>query len=197
MFTGIVEDLGSLEEVVEEGGNRRMTFASDLAAELHVDQSISVNGVCLTVETRDEKQFSVSAISESLKKSTLAGLEKGDPVDLERAMAADSRFDGHIVQGHVDTTACCLQIMEKDGSWEFRFELDAPHEGLIIPKGSITVDGVSLTVINPDDKTFTVAIIPYTYEHTRFGSLREGDHVNVEFDVLGKYVQAQISAHVS
>ncbi len=191
MFTGIVEALGKLEEVREEGGNRRLILNTLLADELHVDQSISVNGVCLTVEEKERTRFSVSAIAESLRKSTLGELEKGDKVNLERAMLADGRFDGHIVQGHVDAKAVCKAVQEEDGSRLFRFELDAPHEGLIVPKGSITLDGVSLTVVDPDDRTFSVAIIPYTLKNTRFGALKADDRVNVEFDVLGKYVKAQ------
>ncbi len=189
MFTGIVEALGRVEEVKEEGKNRRLRITAPFSDELQVDQSISVNGVCLTVEEKDEKGFSVSAIAETLEKSGLGELEPGNRVDLERAMPANGRFDGHIVQGHVDTTARCVGIEEMDGSWQFRLELDEPHHGLLIPKGSLTLDGVSLTVVDPGERSFKVAIIPYTFEHTRFGELQKGDRVNVEFDVLGKYVK--------
>ena len=192
MFTGIVEALGTLEELRQEGNNKRFRISAPFAEELQVDQSICVNGVCLTVEEKDERSFTVSVIQESLEKSDLGSLGEGDRVNLEHSMPADGRFDGHIVQGHVDATARCVRREERDGSWMFRFELDAPHKGLIVPKGSITVDGVSLTVVDPEEKAFGVAIIPYTYEHTRFGSIREGDRVNVEFDVLGKYVMAQV-----
>ncbi len=192
MFTGIVETLGRVEGLKQEGSNRKITIGAAFAPELQVDQSISVNGVCLTVEAKGEESFSISAIEESLKKSELGSLQKGDRVNLERAMPADGRFDGHIVQGHVDTTALCTQKEEREGSWNFRFELEHPHEGLIIPKGSITLDGVSLTVVDPDAKSFGVSIIPYTYENTRFGELDEGKRVNVEFDVLGKYVREML-----
>lgn len=192
MFTGIIEELGTVKELTEEGGNLRIRIRCSFSSELQVDQSIAVNGVCLTVEERDEESFSVSAIQETLEKSSLGGLSEGAKLNLERAMPANGRFDGHIVQGHVDSTASCISIEEKDGSHLFRFELDRPHEGLIVPKGSITVDGVSLTVVDPEERSFGVAIIPYTYEHTRFGELKEEDVVNVEFDVLGKYVMGQV-----
>jgi riboflavin synthase len=192
MFTGIVEGIGILEGIEEEGSNRRFTVRSPLAHELHVDQSISVNGVCLTVEGLKEEAFTLSVIEESLLKSDLGSLSVGDRVNLERSMPADGRFDGHVVQGHVDSVATCRSVEERDGSWNLRFELDRPHEGLIVPKGSIALDGVSLTVVDPDERSFGVAIIPYTYHNTRFGELQEGDRVNVEFDILGKYVRAQV-----
>lgn len=194
MFTGIIEGLGRIEAIREEGSNRRFIVQTPLSEALHVDQSISVNGVCLTVEACEEERFEVSVIEESLERSSLGSLQKGGRVNLERSMPANGRFDGHIVQGHVDDTAIVKQLEERDGSWEFRFQLEDAHEGLIVPKGSITLDGVSLTVVDPEDKAFGVAIIPYTFYNTRFGELDAGDEVNVEFDILGKYVREQMMA---
>jgi len=188
MFTGIIESLGEVEQLQKEGGNLHITIASPMAKELQIDQSVAHNGVCLTVVSLDEDRYTVTAIEETLQKTNLGDLQTGDAVNLERAMILGSRLDGHIVQGHVDQTGTCTAIEEKDGSWIFSFEYDASLNNPTIEKGSITIDGVSLTVVNSDVHTFNVAIIPYTFEHTRFNSYVVGSKVNLEFDVIGKYV---------
>ena len=188
MFTGIIETLGRVENLKTEGGNLRITVTSSFSSALKIDQSVSHNGVCLTVVAQDEEYYTVTAIAETLQKTNLGKLLEGDLVNLERAMILGSRLDGHIVQGHVDGTGTCTDIEKKDGSWIFTFEYD-PNLGLVtIEKGSITIDGVSLTVINSGDHNFSVAIIPYTYEHTCFKTYNVGSVVNLEFDVIGKYV---------
>ena len=188
MFTGIIETLGRVENLETEGGNLHITLASSFSAALKIDQSVSHNGVCLTVVALDGEQYTVTAIAETLQKTNLGKLQQGNLVNLERAMILGSRLDGHIVQGHVDGTGICTDIEKKDGSWIFTFEYD-PNLGLVtIEKGSITVDGVSLTVINSGDHNFSVAIIPYTFEHTCFKTYKVGSQVNLEFDVIGKYV---------
>ena len=188
MFTGIIEALGQVAHLEREGGNLHITISTPLAKELQVDQSMAHNGVCLTVVSRNENAYTVTAIEETLQKSNLGDLSLGDSVNLERAMILGSRLDGHIVQGHVDQTATCTNVTEKDGSWFFSFEYDPAQNNPTIEKGSITVDGVSLTVVNSGRNTFDVAIIPYTYEHTRFHAYQKGSKVNLEFDVIGKYV---------
>lgn len=188
MFTGIIETLGEVFKLQKEGGNLHITIKSPLAQELKIDQSLAHNGVCLTVVSQNDETYTVTAIQETLQKSNLGTLKVGDNVNLERAMILGSRLDGHIVQGHVDQTAECTKIEEKDGSWFFSFEYDASQGNPTIEKGSITIDGTSLTVVNSGNNTFDVAIIPYTYEHTRFGSYEVGSVVNLEFDVIGKYV---------
>ena len=188
MFTGIIETLGRVENLETEGGNLHITLASSFSAALKIDQSVSHNGVCLTVVALDGEQYTVTAIAETLQKTNLGKLQQGNLVNLERAMILGSRLDGHIVLGHVDGTGICTDIEKKDGSWIFTFEYD-PNLGLVtIEKGSITVDGVSLTVINSGDHNFSVAIIPYTFEHTCFKTYKVGSQVNLEFDVIGKYV---------
>lgn len=188
MFTGIIETLGQITNLEKEGSNLHITVASNITSELKIDQSVAHNGVCLTVVTIKDKEYTVTAIEETLKKTSLHNLAVGEKVNLERAMILGSRLDGHIVQGHVDQTGICTSISEKDGSWFFSFEYDATLNNPTIEKGSITIDGTSLTVVNSGKNTFSVAIIPYTYEHTRFGSYKVGTVVNLEFDVIGKYV---------
>ncbi|HDZ14864.1 hypothetical protein LCGC14_1422380 [marine sediment metagenome] len=188
MFTGIIETLGEVQRLNSEGSNLHLTIKSTMADELEIDQSVSHNGVCLTVVSVDVPTYTVTAIDETLKKTTLGKLNKGDMVNLERAMILGSRLDGHIVQGHVDQTGVCTAIKEENGSWVFTFEYDASFGNPTIEKGSITIDGTSLTVIDSGINTFSVAIIPYTYEHTRFRTYKVGTTVNLEFDVIGKYV---------
>ncbi len=188
MFTGIIETLGQVSELKKDEGNLHIKIRSKLAEELRVDQSVSHNGVCLTVVARSASDYTVTAIEETLSKSNLSNLKVGQTVNLERAMIMGSRLDGHMVQGHVDQTGVCTNIQEKDGSWIYTFEYDSAHNYLTIEKGSITVDGVSLTVINSGTNSFSVAIIPYTYEHTCFHDYTVGREVNLEFDVIGKYV---------
>ncbi len=188
MFTGIIETLGEVLQLIEDGGNLHITISSPLAPALKIDQSVAHNGVCLTVVSLDENSYTVTAIEETLQKTNLGNLRVGEKINLERAMILGSRLDGHIVQGHVDQTGSCTNIEEKDGSWFFTFEYGTDQNNVTIEKGSITVDGVSLTVVNSEKNTFSVAIIPYTYENTRFSSYKIGTAVNLEFDVIGKYV---------
>lgn len=191
MFSGIVEEAAPVVNLQKEGGNLHITMECSFAEELKVDQSVSHNGVCLTVVdvNKEKKQFTVTAIQETLDKSNLGQLELGSKVNLERSMKADSFLDGHIVQGHVDQTAKCTEVREADGSWYFRFEFDPSQEDYItVEKGSVSVNGVSLTVVNSKDNSFEVAIIPYTYDITNFHQIKPGTIVNLEFDVIGKYV---------
>ncbi|MUH37705.1 riboflavin synthase [Zobellia amurskyensis] len=193
MFTGIIETLGEIQQLEQEGSNLHITVKSSLTPELKIDQSVAHNGVCLTVVSLDENTYTVTAIDETLQKTNLDELKVGERVNLERAMILGSRLDGHIVQGHVDQTGTCRAIEEKDGSWFFTFEYDAGTGNPTIEKGSITIDGTSLTVVNSEKNSFSVAIIPYTYEHTRFKSYQIGTTVNLEFDVIGKYVAKLMS----
>ena len=188
MFTGIIETLGKVEKLEQEGGNLHITVSSAITAELKIDQSVSHNGVCLTVVAIDADKYTVTAIEETLSKTNLGELKVGEVVNLERAMLMGARLDGHIVQGHVDQTASCSSIEEKDGSWVYTFAYDPKLNNVTIEKGSITVDGVSLTVVDSKKDRFSVAIIPYTYEHTRFHTYKVGATINLEFDVVGKYV---------
>ncbi|MEE1961539.1 riboflavin synthase alpha chain [Flagellimonas taeanensis] len=188
MFTGIIETLGKVEKLEKEGGNLHLTISSDITSELKIDQSVSHNGVCLTVVSLNDDQYTVTAIEETLNKTNLEELTLENEVNLERAMVLGARLDGHIVQGHVDQTAVCTSIDQKDGSWVFTFQYDPKLNNVTIEKGSITVDGVSLTVVDSEKDHFSVAIIPYTYEHTRFHTYKVGTTVNLEFDVVGKYV---------
>ena len=188
MFTGIIETLGKVEKLEKDGGNLHITIASDITSELKIDQSVAHNGVCLTVVSLNDESYTVTAIEETLNKTNLADLELGNEINLERAMVLGARLDGHIVQGHVDQTAVCKSVEEKDGSWIYTFEYDPKLNNVTIEKGSITVDGVSLTVVDSEKNSFSVAIIPYTYEHTRFHTYKVGTTVNLEFDVVGKYV---------
>jgi riboflavin synthase len=188
MFTGIIESLGEVQQLERDGGNLHISINSSIAQELKIDQSVAHNGVCLTVVALDGNAYTVTAIDETLQKTNLGEMKIGDTVNLERAMILGSRLDGHIVQGHVDQTGKCIAVLEKDGSWFFTFEYDASENNVTIEKGSITIDGVSLTVVDSGKNTFSVAIIPYTYEHTRFNTYKVGSTVNLEFDVIGKYV---------
>lgn len=188
MFTGIIETLGIIEEITKEDGNIHLKVASAIASELKIDQSVAHNGICLTVIQCDEKSHVVTAIKETIDKTTLGMWQVGDFVNLERAMKLGDRLDGHIVQGHVDQTGVCASIDEANGSWVFTFEYDASLTNITIEKGSITVNGTSLTVVNSERNCFSVAIIPYTYEHTNFNTFKVGTKVNLEFDVIGKYV---------
>lgn len=192
MFTGIVEAMGVVRAVRQENTNKHFHIESVLGTELKVDQSVSHNGVCLTVTRVEGASHWVTAIDETLQKSNLNALVVGSAINLERCMKADGRFDGHIVQGHVDQTAVCASIQNANGSYVFRFEFEPSKNALIVEKGSICVNGVSLTCFNVTENSFTVAIIPYTWQHTTFGQLQVGDSVNLEFDVIGKYVQAMM-----
>lgn len=189
MFTGIIETIGEISNLRRESENLHITIKSALTPELKIDQSIAHNGVCLTVVDIDEDQYVVTAIQETLDKSNLGDLEVGVIVNLERAMKLGERLDGHIVQGHVDQTAECTHIEETNGSWLYSFSYDGDFGNVTIEKGSITVNGVSLTVVNSIENAFSVAIIPYTYEHTNFKNLQVGSKVNLEFDVVGKYLK--------
>jgi riboflavin synthase len=189
MFTGIIETLGAVSEIKAEGGNIRVGIKSSISQELKIDQSVSHNGVCLTVTKVEGNIHWVTAIDETLKKSTLGKLKKGDSINLERCMIANGRFDGHIVQGHVDQTGLVKSVKQSDGSWLFDFEYEASQGNITVEKGSICVNGVSLTCFNSTANAFRVAIIPYTYENTNFNSLKAGDLVNLEFDIIGKYVK--------
>jgi riboflavin synthase len=194
MFTGIIETLGKVTALESKGGNLDITISSSLAPELKIDQSVAHNGVCLTVVDLNDKTYTVTAIAETLKKTNLDTLKVNDSINLERAMILGSRLDGHIVQGHVDQTGECIGVTEENGSWIFSFTYDSVNGNPTIEKGSITIDGTSLTVVNSGKNTFDVAIIPYTYEHTRFNTYSVGTIVNLEFDVIGKYV-AKLMAH--
>ncbi|KAB1066784.1 riboflavin synthase [Tamlana haliotis] len=188
MFTGIIETIGTVSHLKNELDNLHITIKSPLASELKIDQSVAHNGVCLTVVHIDKDEYTVTAIKETLEKTNLSTLTVDAPVNLERAMKLGDRLDGHIVQGHVDQTAICTEVKEENGSWVFTFEYDAALNNITIEKGSITVNGTSLTVVNSKRNAFSVAIIPYTYEHTNFKTFKKGTQVNLEFDVLGKYV---------
>jgi riboflavin synthase len=188
MFTGIIESLGTLEAVRQEGSNLHLTFSCSFSSELKIDQSLAHNGVCLTVVAIKDEQYVVTAIDETLKRTNLGELKVGSQVNLERCLAANGRYDGHIVQGHIDTQAECMAIKELDGSWEYHFKHPKERQNLTVEKGSITVNGVSLTVVHSDPETFSVAIIPYTYQHTNFKDFKLGSRINLEFDILGKYV---------
>lgn len=188
MFTGIIESVGRIISIEKDQANLHISVTSHLASELKVDQSVSHNGVCLTVVAIEGDQYKVTAINETIEKTSIGSWSIGDSVNLERGMKLDQRLDGHIVQGHVDQTAICKNILDDNGSWYFTFNYDAGPRNVTIEKGSITVNGVSLTVVNSKDCEFSVAIIPYTLAHTTFKDLKVGDNVNLEFDVIGKYV---------
>ncbi|MCB0548326.1 MAG: riboflavin synthase [Phaeodactylibacter sp.] len=188
MFTGIIEAMGTVRRIQKEGGNVHFTMESPISGELKVDQSVAHNGVCLTVVALEPQAHTVTAIEETLNRSNLGTLKEGSLINLERAMKADSRLDGHMVQGHVDATATCIAVDERDGSWYYRFRYLPTEEHLLVDKGSVTVNGVSLTVVEPVEDVFSVAIIPYTYEHTNFKNIRPGDTANLEFDIIGKYI---------
>jgi riboflavin synthase len=188
MFTGIIETTGTIQSIEKSGTNVSFWVASSLANALKVDQSLSHNGVCLTVEAIENDLHRVTAIEETLQKTNLGSLQSGNVVNLERCMQMNGRLDGHIVQGHVDSTAVCTEAITKDGSWEYRFEIPVAFASLIIEKGSITINGTSLTIFDLTENSFKVAIIPYTYHHTNISSVQVGSVVNIEFDMIGKYV---------
>jgi riboflavin synthase len=186
MFTGIIESMGRVESIEKEGGNIHFSLSCDFTNELKIDQSLAHNGVCLTVVNIKEDVYTVTAIDETLKRTNLGDWQKGDFINLERCMPMNGRLDGHIVQGHVDTMAICTSIKEFEGSWEFVFSYET--NDVTVEKGSITVNGTSLTVVRSEEKLFSVHVIPYTYENTVFKFLKVGDKVNLEFDIIGKYV---------
>lgn len=188
MFTGIIEAFGTVSGVNREGSNVHFTIDSPISDSLKVDQSVAHDGVCLTVVGLGEGQHTVTAIEETLSRTRLGEWEVGSRINLERAMKADARLDGHMVQGHVDATAQCTAVETRDGSWYYRFQYKPTEEHLLVDKGSICINGVSLTVVEPQEDRFSVAIIPYTYEHTNFKSLQAGHTVNLEFDIIGKYI---------
>jgi len=188
MFTGIIETLGTVSAVRTEDSNVHFTITSPISGELKIDQSVAHNGVCLTVIACDNLSHTVTAIAETLNRTNLSGLQQGDRVNLERCVPAHGRLDGHIVQGHVDTVGECIGVENLNGSWKYYFRHPKATEFVTVPKGSICVNGVSLTVVDSTEDTFSVAIIPYTYEHTTFQNIQIGSSVNLEFDIVGKYI---------
>lgn len=188
MFTGIIETLGQVVSVREENTNKHFTIASDITPELKIDQSVAHNGVCLTVVGIENSTYTVTAIVETLKKTNLNTLQPGSLVNLERCMPANGRFDGHVVQGHVDQVATCKSVIDQNGSWLYTFHYEAASGNITVEKGSICINGISLTVVNSKENEFSVAIIPYTYEHTNLKEVKPGSTVNLEFDIIGKYV---------
>ena len=196
MFTGIIEAFGTITQLEKEGENVHISLKSNLTSELKIDQSVAHNGVCLTVVKIEDEIYTVTAIKETIEKTNLSTWQIGDKVNLERAMQLGARLDGHIVQGHVDQVGTCTNVREEDGSWVFDFDYDPSTKNLTIEKGSITVNGTSLTVINSGIRAFSVAIIPYTYEHTNFHEIKFGSKVNLEFDVIGKYVKKLLENQV-
>lgn len=193
MFTGIIEAFGRVTKLEQDQENLHIELQSPLAKTLKIDQSLAHNGVCLTVVKQNEETYTVTAIQETLDKTNLGQWRVGDWVNLERAMPLNGRLDGHLVQGHVDQTATCVDIISEDGSWRYTFQYDAQTKNVTIEKGSITVNGVSLTVVDSQKDAFSVAIIPYTYEHTNFHTFEKGTIVNLEFDLIGKYIKRIMS----
>ena len=194
MFTGIIENQGLVKSILTEGTNITFEMQSTLTPELSIDESVSHNGVCLTVVAINEDCYFVTAVEETLNKTNLQNLKINDYVNLERAMANKSRFDGHIVQGHVDQTGICENVRELDGSWVFDFSYDFEQYGnIVVEKGSVCINGVSLTVFNCEEGKFSVTIIPYTFEHTNFNKLQKSDLINLEFDIIGKYIQKMMT----
>lgn len=188
MFTGIIESLGKIQNIETEGTNVHFTIVSSISNELKIDQSLSHNGVCLTVTSQNNDCHTVTAIEETLQKTNLGNWQVGNKVNLERAMIAGARLDGHLVQGHVDTTGICIGREDRDGSWFFTFQYKLTPQYILVDKGSVCINGVSLTVVSPVNDTFSVAIIPYTFEHTTFQDIQMGSVVNLEFDIIGKYM---------
>ncbi len=193
MFTGIIESIAIVKEVIINGSNKTFWLESPISTELKIDQSVSHNGICLTVEEINGSAHRVTAIEETLQKTNVGSWEKGNLVNLERCLRLNDRIDGHLVQGHVDTTGVCLSRKEKGGSWLFEFEFPKKFADLIIEKGSICVDGISFTAFNVRKRTFSVAVIPYTFEHTNIKSVKKGDSINLEFDLIGKYLLRRLS----
>ncbi len=188
MFTGIIETLGTVTNLQNEGSNLHITVQSTISTALKIDQSVSHNGVCLTVVALEDDSHVVTAVQETLIKSSLGNLVVGSKVNLERSMTAETRIDGHFVQGHVDTTAHCVKIEEVGGSWYFYFEYEEDEQSILVNKGSVCIDGTSLTVVEASHPSFSIAIIPYTYQHTLFHQYKVGSIVNIEFDIIGKYI---------
>jgi riboflavin synthase len=188
MFTGIIETLGVVKELRQDQGNLHISIESSISPELKIDQSVAHNGVCLTVVALNGNVHTVTAIEETLRKTNLGKVQVGSLVNLERCMQMNGRLDGHIVQGHVDQVAECINLVARDGSWEYTFKYDPSSGNVTVEKGSICVNGISLTVVNSKHDQFSVAIIPYTYEHTNLRQVKPGDFVNLEFDIIGKYV---------
>lgn len=195
MFTGIIESFGTIEKITQEGSNFHFDLSSSISQELKIDQSLAHDGVCLTVVSLSPATYRVTAIDETISKTNLSGWRVGKKVNLERCMPASGRFDGHIVQGHVDQTGIVKSIVDQDGSWVFDFEFDQTTGNVTVEKGSITINGTSLTCFNSGPGKFSVAIIPYTYEHTSFHQLQVGDLVNLEFDIVGKYIARMIKGY--
>jgi riboflavin synthase len=191
--TGIIETIGTVKEIISNGSNKTFWIESGLAGELKIDQSLSHSGVCLTIEEIEGSRHRVTAIDETLKKTNLGSWAAGKTVNLERCLPLNGRLDGHFVQGHADTTAVCTKREEKAGSWEFEFEFPKKFAELVIEKGSICVNGISLTAFRVKKKSFTVAIIPYTFEHTNINGVGPGDFVNLEFDIIGKYILRRVT----
>lgn len=195
MFTGIIEQLGTIVSIEQEGSNKHFIIEAPFTNELKIDQSVAHNGVCLTVVDIKGSTYKVTAIDETLKRTNLDQAHANDSVNLERCMPANGRFDGHIVQGHVDDTATCTRVEDKNGSWEFFFRIsNVANNTLLVPKGSVCVNGISLTVVQVTNDSFSVAIIPYTFEHTNLGRIKSGDTVNIEYDVIGKYVSKMLAS---
>ena len=193
MFTGIIESAGTVKDVISNGFNKTFWIGSSLSGEFKVDQSVSHDGVCLTVEEVKDGMHRVTAIEETLQKTNLGSWQVGTTINIERSLLLNSRLDGHFVQGHVDTTAVCRKRVEKQGSWEFAFEFPKKFAALVIEKGSVCINGISLTAFNVKRKTFTVAIIPFTFEHTNIKEVNPGDAVNLEFDMIGKYLLRRLT----
>jgi riboflavin synthase len=188
MFSGIIETSGEVTAIQKDQNNIHLSVRSDFTSELKIDQSIAHNGICLTVVDIKNDSYTVTAIEETIKKTNIGSLSVGDKINLERCLRVGDRLDGHIVQGHVDQTAVCKEVKEQNGSWMFTFEYDASQNNITVEKGSVCVNGVSLTVVDSKDNSFSVCIIPYTFEHTNFKSIKAGTIVNLEFDILGKYI---------
>ena len=195
MFTGIIEAAGRIAEIESEGTNLHFTITSEISDELKIDQSLAHDGVCLTVVALAPGRHTVTAIAETLARTRLSEWQVGTVVNLERAMRPDGRLDGHMVQGHVDKVGECIEVRDVDGSWYYRFRYASAPEHLLVDKGSVCVNGVSLTVVEPTDEEFSVAIIPYTYEHTNFHQLSAGARVNLEFDIIGKYIARHLARY--
>jgi riboflavin synthase len=193
MFTGIIESTGTVKEVISNGSNRTFWIESPISNQLKIDQSMSHNGACLTVEEISNHRHRITAIDETIQKTNLGQWQEGSVVNLERCLQLNDRIDGHLVQGHVDATGTCISKLEKDGSWEFGFAFSKKFSALVIEKGSICLNGISLTVFNVKKKSFNVAIIPYTFEHTNISKVNIGDQVNLEFDMIGKYLLRRLS----
>lgn len=196
MFTGIVETIGTVTDIEQEGTNVHFTIRTELAKESYIDQSIAHNGVCLTVVSIEEDEYVVTAIAETLKLTNLGFWKIGDSINIERAMTADKRMDGHFVQGHVDGTVKCLSVEDVNGSWNYRFTLPPEKKNLIVSKGSVTLNGISLTVVDPDESSFGVSIIPYTYEHTTMHNVVGQSIINIEYDMIAKHIVKNIELYM-